>query len=821
MQNSPKINLVPMTIHTPKKKSLLRIPVSFCIAAGTALLMTYFAAGPRLGPHYDLLLSYRLPPPVSQEILLIETGTEDPSESDISDHIIEPAALATILLTMTELKGGALVLDAPILGGGTGEGEDGEELIRRLNGEFTLLSRNIRNLFNAIRVGAVAPEESDYFVEELVNLTDQGRERLISALDRRDEAGMDRLDRAAAVFGAFWGSGSAGRGGILPPSGEIPPDRDGKLRRIAPIRFGPSDPWQGWFPAGESFFRRLFPPRDAPEEKEAPVEHILYTALKGRYQKSGIEYSGDGPALINGNPGEEDRIIPLDRGGAILFEAPREEESFRYISRDLFREYDEADRALYRLLKDGQRLGIYKDLAPEEHPPLVYEYVLSLREDLLQAPDPEKKSAWIAAREDYFSGLENFFAGPGEVNLVTEHEELIAEELDEAETMRLQALRDELIDTFGELRRGYGLLKEQRDSLASALSDSFCILGPAVPVPGASALLANALLTGRAITPGTNRHILFWSLVCAFLVCLCTGGAGTGLSLCIGLILISLAGVGFSYSFIITGYWIDPLIPMTAAGVGFLCSSCWAFIGGRRYKRWFRNAYGPFMSRSSLKRITRMGSPLPTQCLSARAAVVAVKNTGLTLLEDQETPLVSAREALTFREAVSRIFTPAGAVIAGGDSDTVLAVFGSPPERAAAREDGKHADPGARAAGFVAEILRNPHSKDLAADLSGADFSEGERKTASWHFGVDVGECAFTWSPQSGYTVFGRPAVRARILSNLTSRYRTRILISSGISEKAAHLVVRKLGTLKTRDGDEKESFYELLTEKSLGTRKG
>jgi class 3 adenylate cyclase len=798
-----------MTAHTPKKKSLLRIPVSLCAAAGTAFLMMYFMEGPRLGSHYDLLLKYRPPPPVSREILLIETGTEDAPESSISEHIIEPAALATVLLIMTELDGASLIIDAPILGLSSGEGESREEMIRRLNGEFALLGRNIKNLFDAIRVGAVAPEESDRFVEELVDLTDQGKERLISALVRRDEAGMDRLDQAAAVFGNLWRAGNTGRAGILSLSEESPPDRDGKLRRIAPIRSG--------FPVPESFFRSLFPREGLREEMplESPVEHIVYSALKGRYQSSDIEYSEDGPLLRGKNPGEEDRIIPLDRGGAILFEAPREGESFRHISRDAFREYDEADRALYRLLKDGAELGIYNSLAPEERPPLVYEHVLSLREDLLQAPAPEKKSAWIAARRDYLAGLENFFTGPGEANLVTMYEELIAGEgREEPGELRLRALRDEVVNTFGELRQQYIKLGEQRDRLALALSASFCILAPPAPVPGTSALLANALLTGRAVTPGTNRHILFWSLVCVFLVCLCTGTMGTILNLCTGIILTALAGAAFSYSFIITGYWIDPLIPMAGAGAGVLSSSCWAFIAKRRYKQWFRDAYRPFMSRSYLRRIVRTGSPLPTQCLSARAAVVAVRNTGLTLLEDQEEPLVSAREALAFREAVSRIFTPSGAVIAGNDGDMVLAVFGSPPERAAARENGKHAGPEAKAAGFVAELLRNPHSKDLAGDLSGADFSEEERKTASWHFGIDAGECAFTWSPQSGYTVFGRPAVRARILSNLTSRYRTRILISSGVNEKVTHLVVRKLGTLKTREGDARESFYELLTEK-------
>jgi hypothetical protein len=830
-----------MIFHTPKEKSFLRVPLSFGIAAAAAFLMTYFMDGPRLGLHYDLLLNYRPSPPVSREIILIETGPGDVSEPDITEHITEPAALATVLLTLTEFDGAALILDTPILGLSSGERE--EELVRRLDGEFSLLGRNIRNLFDAIRVGAVSPEESGHFVEELVGLTEQGKERLEAALTGRDGAGMDRLERAAAVFGGLWRSGQTG----IVPSPDLP-DRDGVIRRVALVRR--SGPDRSGGPVSWGIFRRLFPFPPSPEEAspaegvpEKPVEHIVYSALKDLRRISEIEYPGDGPVLWNRHAGEgEDVAIPLDKGGAILLEPPRDGESFRRIPLAAFREYDEADRALYRLLKEGEGLGIYNSLAPEDRPPLVYEYILSLREDLLQDPDPDKKAAWIAAREDYLRGLEDFLAGPAEAALVTGYEELIAgEDPEGGDGSRLRALRGGLIKTFGDIRQAYTGLKERRDALAPALTGSFCIfgpagipgpagiLGPAGPVPGTSALLANALLTGRAVRPGADRYILFWSLVCAFLVCLCIGGMGTVLSFCAGLLLTLLGGAVFSYSFVRTAYWIDPLIPMTASAAGVLSSACCAFIIRGRFKRWLREAYEPFIPRAYLRRIIRTGKPLPAQCLSVRAAVVAVKNTGLTLSEDQDKAPASARNALAFREEVGRLFIRAGAVIAGGDGDLVLAAFGSPPERAAAGDKGNSADPGTRAALFVAELARNIPPEDPAPGGSGlseggsAGRSAGQSagRYAAWHFGIDVGECAFIWSPQSGYRVFGRPVVRSRILSGLNSRYRTRILISAGVNEKLTQQVVRKLGTLKAREEGERETFYELLTEKTPGDIRG
>jgi class 3 adenylate cyclase len=812
-----------MMAPTPKKRSFPRILVSFCIA-GIVILITCLSGGPRLGPHYDFLMKYRPAPPVSQEILLIETGPEDPSAPFVVQSIMEPSTVATVLMTMTELDSASLIIDAPILGLSSGEGESEEEILRRFNGEFSLLGRNIRNLFNAIRIGAVAPEESERFVEELVNLTEQGKERLISALIHRDEAGMERFNQAAAVFGRVWlpevsgQTGSSLAGTDTPPElirySTVPPDRDGRFRRIAPLRLDT--------PVPRGFLSFLFPVKDAPGA--AGAEHIAYSALKDRYRSLEIKYLGDGPVLFNTRDGEgKDMVIPLDKGGAILFEAPREAEPFRHIPLAAFREYDQADRTLYRLLKEGEGLGIYNDLAPEDQPPLIYEHALSLRDDLLQNPDPEKKAAWIAARKNFFIAMEDFLSGPVETNLVTGYESLIAgEDLGEEGIGRLRILQNELINAFKDIRENYMNLRERQEPLALALSGSFCILGPAAPapVPGkgtgvqASALLANTLLTGRAITPGTDRYILFWSLVCAFFVCLCIGGMGTLLSLCTGLLFTALAGFAFSYSFIASAYWIDPLIPMAGMGAGVLVSSCSAFITRRRYIRWLRNAYEPFVSRSCLKRIIRTGNPLPSQYLTVRAAIIAVRNSGLTLREDREEPLVSARETLGFRDAVSRLFTRSGAVIVGSEGDLVLAAFGSPPERTTTREGEKNADPGTRAAGFIAELVRGSQPGDPAEEFPRLSSSGGKPNILPWNFGIDVGECTFTWSPQSGYTAFGHPVVRSRILSSLASRYQTRILISPGVNEKLASLVVRKLGTLKVGKGEEKEIFYELLTEK-------
>ena len=190
-----------MAPYISPKQSWLGLILSFGAAALTAFLLSLFLAGPRLGPWYDALLRLRPGPPVSREPLIIETPAGKPE-----DRFIEPATLAQVILTLMELDAAALVVEIPALSSGGGDG-GGTELLPRFDEEFSLLGRNIRNLFEAIRVGSIPPAESARYVEDLVALGEGGKERLVAALLRQEGEDRVRLERAAAAFGRVWTPG--------------------------------------------------------------------------------------------------------------------------------------------------------------------------------------------------------------------------------------------------------------------------------------------------------------------------------------------------------------------------------------------------------------------------------------------------------------------------------------------------------------------------------------------------------------------------------------------------------------------------------------
>jgi class 3 adenylate cyclase len=792
-----------MAAFITRKKLFLVYISAFLAAAGMVVLLYYLLEGPKLGPHYDFLLKGRKGSAPAPELLIVDSG-----------DFLEPDAAARMIFTLLEMNADSLVIQTPILGFSPGRANSGEEIQSWFEEEFSLMERNIRNLFEAIRVGSIAPGEARRYVDELVNLTDQGKERLTAALVRQDQVEIDRLERTIAAFGRVYRAGDlrlSPEGSPADQSFSRPqPDWDGRVRRIAPV-----------------------------EMPDGP-EHVVYRALKNRYTESRVEHFGAALFLVNSLEDRETRI-PLDSRGHLLLEAPAGEapqdlwflfrdEAFRRISLETFTACQKAEETLQRLLREADKLGIYSVLDPEKSPLPLYDYAQTQREEFLVSSNPgnpaalrfsqEWKARWLQTRAEYFAVLDEFLYGPAEAGLKAGYEELlVAENLGEEGINQITALRDELSGVFDGLREAHRELWLLRETLSQALAGAFVILGPLEDRNSAaesgtggffrfaggaghtdseiSYILADNILRGRGIgTPGRLPVLLFSFLVIGMELFILVRLSPLP-SLGLGCIFSLAIGAGFSWAFIIWGRWIDPLIPFTASLTASLIVFILNLLIARQGARRFRLAYGPHVGKPCLRHLIRAGRPAPALRLSTQAAIIAVRQTGLMAQEDQGEPLAGAGAVESFREEVSAIFKKAGGVIIGCEGDLVLACFGSPLERIGM---GPGQDPyvrysrtpALRAAEFVTEIA-------------------GQEKTARWRFGIDAGECTFGYLPVAGYCGYGRPVVRARILSSLNSRYKTRVLVSESTRTQIKDIPVRKLRKLKEQDGSGGEAFYELV----------
>jgi hypothetical protein len=707
--------------------------------------------GPKLGSHYDWLLQFVAGAPVSGQLLLIETRLPQvPGEADPEDDFVESASVVTALLTMTEMKAGTLVIQAPVseapfpAGAAALSGNLQDELRLRFDGEFELVERNIRNLFEAIRLGFILPSETERYVGELISITLRGKDRLLRALYPPGRGDRSPLDRAMAVFGRAWVSG----GGLYH---NTLPDWDGKIRRVLPLQ-------------GEA-------------------EHIVYGALKDRLSP------------------DRDFSLAADDQGALLVVPP--EGDFRRLPLAAFLEHEAADKELYRLLSNAESQGVYAGLNPENSPCYLYDYARNLREDLLRDSAEERKTRWLAAREGYFQSLDDFFNGPLEAKLVEGYEKLIASESLEVEGLRrITALRNELILTFRNLRENYAALMAMRAALSEDLSNSFCIMGPPGPELENSAILANTLLTGVLISPGQDQKTLLLAAAGVFVILSGLCFPGPWVSLGLGLFLSAILGAAFSCSFILGGSWMDPLIPSAAALAGTLCSFAFALLAKRRAAARFRAAYGPRMASGFLRSLIRVGRPFPWETVTVNAALVAIRDGALSGMENRSDPRESAAAAAAFREEALRLLSGAGAVMTGIEGDMAIFALGSPLERQALKkmQEGRAYDdsdaaplsPGPRAAALALDILKNAP------------------RAGSWRFAIDIGQCSFFWSAASGYTASGRAAITARLLSNLCARYKTRLVLSSRVARNLVDIPLKKLGVLVDQSSGGREEFYGL-----------
>jgi hypothetical protein len=740
-----------MAAYISKKKALIRLGLSLATAAGVAALAFQLLRGPQLGPHYDWLSRFVAGAPVSGKLLLIETRLPRiAGEAAAGDDSVEGASAVTALLILAEMNADSLVLQTPVSPApfSTGlpllSGAPRDEMRLRFDGEFSLIERNIRNLFEAIRLGFILPADAERYVGELVSITLRGKDRLLGALYPADRGERSPLERAMAVFGRAWAPG---------------PDRYYNARAD----------WDGRI-------RRVFP-------AQGSAEHLVYSALKDNL------------------PPDADFSRAADAQGALLTVRP--EGDFRRLPLAAFLEYDEADKELARLLAGAESQGIYSALSPEAYPGYLYDYARNLRDELLRDPTEERKTRWLSAREGYFQSLDNFFSGPSEARLVEGYEKLIASESLGVEGLRrITALRNELILTFRNLREKYAALIALRAALAKELPASFCIMGPPGQELENSALLANTLLTGACVSPGSDRDALLFTAA-GILVMLCgLCLLGPWVSLGLGLLLSAILGASFSYSFILRGVWMDPLIPLASALAGVLVSCAFALLAKRRAAARFRAAYGPRMAGAYLRRLIRAGRPLPRETVTAHAAVVAIRDGNLSGIENRSSPREAAAAAAAFREEALRLFAGAGAVMTGVEGDLAVFALGSPLERQALTrmKDGLPYDdsdatprsPGQRAAALVLDVLKN---------APGA---------GSWRFALDSGECGFSWSAASGYTAAGSAVISARLLSSLCSRHKTRFIVSGRVAARLEQMPVKKLGALVDQNSGEREEFFAL-----------
>ncbi|MDR0388787.1 MAG: hypothetical protein LBH73_01810 [Spirochaetaceae bacterium] len=769
-----------------RKFTIIRIAAALFGGGAAAILGVLLCRGPRLGVLYDRLMERRSPPDAVPSLVLINTGDSSGEKSYQNGELLplDPQELASALHVLMEMKAASLIVQAPVLGMSPGSPEDAEETLRRFEEEFSLIDENVRTLFHAIRTGSVRPGDTERYVGELLGLIDRGKERLVSDINRKDRLGLEIAGQAVRVFDRVWLAGAVyqRQAEQRQDSGwysRTQPDRDGRLRRVAPVLYSGG------------------------EERE----HIAYAALK-KLLKVHTAWRNELGLVLQSAESAGDIFVPLDSQGALIFEAPGN--GFVVLELAALLEYVELDRELYRRLQEMLKAGYFDSLEPETYPVFLYEFAQAAREEFFAQGGADREEAWLGLRTKYLESLAELFSGPVESSLVSGYEELIGQkEIAEQGRESLRALRDQLIASFAETRLVYERLSALRETLLDRLFDSFCVLGPAGPFssggPGANPtdseaalLLANSILSGALVSPAEDIELFFWALSSALIAAFFVRKGGIVRALVPGIFLAVLAFSAFSSALIFGARWIDPLVPCAAVFSASLFSALTALVIQNHKRRVIRRAYAPYASKPALRQVLKTGRPRPEEVQSARALVMAVRYAGV----PEASPAAAAESLRVYREEAGALLKKAGAVLSGCDGDLVLAVFASP--LSLGKEKGRR--------------KKGPADPLDRALLLALDFLRGPGINRAWRFGLDTGECAFGYAEIAGYSVLGPPVVSARLLSSLTRRYNARFLVSCRVKSRLENMAFmpgpppefKKLDVMVERESGKEEEFFAL-----------
>jgi len=726
-----------MRARIPVKYSLLMLLGGLIFALGVTFSLIFLLSGPKLGLHYDFIANFQSPPVVSREILIIDT-----------EEFVDGNDLFTVFMTLTEMNAAALVMTGRISPTTSPITLTESEIRRRFMDEYSLIGANIRNLFEGIRMGFVTPQQAPSFVDRVVELTELGRDRLISALLDRDED----IIRAAVVFGSYF-----------EVTTEPLYDWDGQIRRVR------------LFDQGYEYTR---------------YAHPVYLNLMNRFSASHVEYTDHDSFLWLRSLDGNELDIRFDKNGNVI--VPRNP-VFRRMDISLFRNYEESKYLLHDIMTTANELGIFSHTLPELTPLFLAEYTFALMDELLRTPTEQNRIRWIIARTNYFNSLSDFFNSSSFENLINEYETKISnarleDPTDNNVITNLIEEKELLIDYYAVMYEKYRRFSSVRAILEDELMMAYCIIGP-YDNTLYSALVANLLITGNHIISANNRNIFFWSFILTSIVLIVTFLFRPFLQLAMGVFLSFLSAVGFGLLFFFTSYWIDPLIVLGASLCGtlliFYCKTALL----RHRVRTFRAAYGSVVPKTFLVNLIASGRPRLSEINVTYAAIVAVKNTKLMLDEARESPEDAGKVRSTFLMSVKKVLFDAGAVILSFEGDTIIACFGSPIELHPNKssyiwsDHAKSYNPIDKASFLVRELLENPK----------------EPSSEAWHFAVDSGECTFYWSPETGYSANGSAVVRARIMVVKTLRYKIRSLISDVVRRKI-NLEKEPVGSLYSRD---------------------
>jgi adenylate cyclase len=800
---------------------------------------------------YDGLLLLRKPYAAPREVLLVDVDERATAAAGAWPWSRDILANGIVLLA--EMNARSTVLDLP-LGRKSQPGLDPSALRQgfpdALDREFALMEQNIQTLFEAIRRGSVRPKDSARYVGDLVGLVGQAKLRLLDAatgIERDDDA---LLGQAVQLFGRSFVP-------IELLAAEDPSTDRELLQQVLqrlpiPVEVTGHDP---------SLAARAFRPPVLPllrgargggfTEALADPDGVHRRAfLTARFDSAG--YPGGMhfaqiafAALLDlmGNPPVEltadrivirtapPRVIPLTEKGEVLIDWPRTAahgaaapvapvalggDGLRHLSwSDLLR-HQQLEESLLTALRNMDAHGYLSYLRSQVSLLDLYTFAAQLRTEMLGAGEDARADEWRQSRERFFALADQFLNGDAETRIVADAARAAqSTSRSDQEKLAIRLGAERVPGIFAEARQTFTDIQQLRGTLHASVGDTICIISLAAsqePIPtghtpfgaaateaGASAALASTILSARALREVPRRFSAIAGVAIALALGLCLLRVRPAVALLIGLGAAVVAFACFAAAFVLTGSYMNPLVPGGSAALAGMVLAIDKVVRYRRSTRALRHSFAGRLSGEGLAKVLAAPNALSPGGGRRNVTMLAAAVKGLPSAAALEEPGAVVKLLNSYHAAVREVVLGLGGILGRSAADAVAAYFGAPLDLP------DHPGRACRAALRIKVV-----EKELGA-LAAPPFVT--------RIGIETGECVvgeIGAGSAPEYAVVGAATDLAARLESLNARYGTSIIISEAVREAAGgDFLVRMLDRVHIAGTEAAFRVFELMGEKA------
>ncbi len=675
---------------------------------------------------YDILL--HLKPAVAEDPSILLLDVDDTAIANVGVWPWSRDIMAEGLLTMREFGAEYAVFDIEYTEQsprGVDSALLNEKIPRALAGEFSMLNRNIQDLFAAVRAKTLSIADAAEYLKDLESLSDRSREKLLAAVRSIVRDNDDFLGRAAGVFGKAYFTVN------MLPSGEekLPPELRALGEEKLPLEKAAADPGAipyrtveirpaiypilsraagAGFPNvevdGDGVRRRLFLALDY---KGRVYPQLAFSALHDKLGRPRVTVKKDriileGAALPG--KGTKDLTVPLARDGTVLINWPAKNywNSFRHLSYwhlELHRRQEDALARGLELMEQDQYLSYH-----EKNPHFLdlYRRSREVREALLAGEASADFREYAALREEFFREAADFLDGPAEGRILSIIDNILKTgRPTEDEKREYGKIRGEVETNFRNLRSLDREFRTNRETLARNLKGAFCIIGNTATSTtdlgvnpfaeryenvGTHASIANTILQEKFLDDAP----LAVRIIMAFLLTTGTFFLLRRLeplaSILAGMAVVAVVLAGGAVFFVATGVYPGLLTPTLAVFFTFVSLAFLKFLVTAREKSYIRNAFGHYLAADVINELLVDPDKLRLGGEKKHMTAIFTDVRGFSTISEQMDPTDLVRLLNLYLTRMSDTIMDLRGTIDKYEGDAIIAFFGAPvsyPEHAA------------------------------------------------------------------------------------------------------------------------------------------